>query len=180
MEILCAPVKTTEEEMRDMLSHEGKLSFNRLVVRGKEITRMELRYVEYFVMKYDMIHKKGYPWSKLPEDQRTSKQKVYLLGNGSTGAVSHMEMIPEMETTDIPKDQIQRADFDVDSMQRTAKATMIKLHRRHMGGRMPSFQLLETISFYRPFWLIYYNSTRKDGRTLCSVRAADGYWVGKV
>lgn len=178
MELLCTPVKVNEEEMRQLLSREGKFALNSVIVHGKEIVGMELRYVEYFVMKYHMIHDRR-PLFSRKNAPRQLTQTVYLLGNGSTGAVSHMDADPLKVTQEVASEQIQRADYSADSMQRTAKTTMLKMFRQHVGGWIPSFELLDVQSLYRPFWLIYYNSTRKDGRRLCSIRAADGYQVGK-
>lgn len=180
MKVLCTPVKTSEQAIREQVRGEGKLNFNQLLVRGKQVSRVELRYVEYFVMKYQMIHRKGFSLFRRNSTEvgRFTTQTVYILGNGSTGSTSYMEVLPEMVTEDVTA-RLQKADYPVDRMKLSARITLIKLFRRHMGGRMPDFQMLEATSLYRPFYLIYYDFPRGDGKQLCSVRAADGYSVGK-
>lgn len=178
MKVLCTPIKTSEEDIRTKLQQEGKFNFNHLLIRNKEITGVELRYVEYFVLKYHMIHKRSL-LSKKPDGLRYTHQNVNLLGNGSTGTTSLMETLPEMVTVDVDARQLQKADYGPDKMHTSARTTMIKMNRRHAGGGIPQFELQEAVSLYRPFWLVYYGDARKDGRRLCSVRPADGFTVGK-
>ncbi|MCI8678018.1 MAG: hypothetical protein HFF46_06740 [Lawsonibacter sp.] len=179
MKVLCTPVTVFEEDMRQRMQQEGKFSFNHLLIRRKEISRLEIRYVEYFILDYQIIHKKAAFFRRDQEDMRKcSRQQVFLLGNGSTGATSFMETQPQKVEMDIPDGQLQKADYGPEQMRLSARTTLVKLVRRHMGGRIPDFQLQKAVSIYRPFWLIYYGETRADGRQLCSVRSADGYSVG--
>ena len=125
-----------------------------------------------------MIHRRGF-LRKLPLEQAYSRQTVYLLGNGSTGYTSVMEVLPETQTVEVNENQLQPADYGPDKMSLNARITMLKMYRRRVGGRIPDFELLEAKSLYRPFWLVYYGEPKNNGRRLCSVRAADGFTVGK-
>lgn len=179
MKVLCTPVTVSEEVMRQRMHTEGKFSFNQLLVRRKEISRLEIRYVEYFILDYQITHKNIALFRRgLRNMQKYSHQQVFLLGNGSTGATSFMETQPKTVEMDIPDSQLQKADYGPEQMRLSARTTLTKLVRRHMGGRIPDFQLQGAVSIYRPFWLIYYGQARTDGRQLCSVRSADGYSVG--
>ena len=179
MRVLCTPVTCQEQDIREELKREGKFNFNRLLVRDKEISRMELRYVEYFILKYRMIHQKKIRLFSKREETPLA-QTVYLLGNGSTGYTSYMEVLPKTLEQEVESGKLQKADYSVERMRGHARITLVKLFRSHGGGWIPNFELLESKSLYRPFWLIYYGNPRRDGRTLCAVRAADGYRVGKM
>lgn len=176
MKTLATPVRISEQEIRRKATEDNKFSFNRLQVRNRTISRTELRYVEYFVMEYQMIHRE---WFGLKKEQEPKTQTVYLLGNGSTGYTSYMEVLPQTIPIDAEENNLQKADYSVDQMSGQAKITLLKLFRRHIGGRIPQFRLVSARSLYRPFWLVYYDGAKKDGRTLCAVLNADGYQVGR-
>ena len=179
MNISCTPVIKSETEIRESICSEGKFNLNWLFTRNCKIRNIELRYVEYFMLKYNMVHNvKGFSF-RTKKQEVAARQPIYLLGNGSTGAVSYMEIQPKIVSMNLDPHQLQPADYSVESMNGNARLVMMKVFRRTIGGRIPSFELVNSVSFYRPFWLIYYDKMREDGTSLCAVRAADGYSVQK-
>lgn len=181
MMVTSTPVRLSEEELMRTAYKPRKLDLNRLIVRGREIEKIRLLYVEYLLMDYEIIPQRPFAWfgKKKPEPAGARYEKICLLGNGSTGFVSVVGVPPETEETDLLPEQIQRCDYRENhpGMQRNAKLTAIKFARRQMGGFRPDFKLVETRSLYRPFWIVQYSGGKKDGRVLINSHAADGYQV---
>ena len=179
MKIECTPVTLSEEELRERLERMGPFNLNRFLIGRRPIRKIELKYVEYLLLDYEVDCKKSGLLSGLRHERRDAEPHgIRLIGNGSTGSVSYMETFPKTEYRDVEQAQIQGKDFGPAEMARDARMLIAKVMRRLLGQRFPNAVLTRVKSIYRPFWAVYYGDVReKDGKSLCWPWAADGFTV---
>lgn len=177
MMVSCTPIVLDRVELEKKLQKHGFLNFGRFLTGGRPVTKIELKYVEYLILDYEMKLGKGLGaflkgGSKQPETQR-----IRMIGNGSTGNVSFLEIIPPLETRDVPESIMQSKDFGPDDMKQNAKHIGITVCRKLTGKICREIELTKVSSIYRPFWAVYYGESREDGKVLCRPYAADGFTI---
>ena len=186
MIIECTELKMTREELDKKLKKPGMI--NKLITGRYEIERIELKYVEYLILYYRTIYGPLLPISFPGKKKVLAKQhalyEVRILGNGTTGYVSSLDEMPPLYKMDIPEGDIVHCEYREDDMHKDAYIMCVKVVRRNVGGRRPTFTRYKVQSIYRPFYAIYYKAQKKDGRVLVSSQAADGFHspdlMGKV
>ena len=176
MQIECTQLVMDEEELRKKLKKDI-FSFNAFVIGRRPISRIELKYVEYLVMEYDLIFKSN-PIQKFIAPQAASScYKLRVIGNGSTGDVSFLSKVPETEKKTVQEADVQYRVYEPNDMDRDVQNIAAKVSRKELGLRFPKARLSSIKSVYRPFWAVYYGAPKSDGRQLCCPYAADGFVI---
>lgn len=174
MLISCTSVVLEKEELEKKLRKRGIFNPNRFLIGNRPITKIELRYVEYLILEYDLTFRENLLDLKR---EQGSTVGIRLIGNGSTGSVSFLEKMPETEQREFGELLVQKADYKAEDMRKEAVFTAGKVCRKLLGKRCRQVELKNVWSLYRPFWAVFYGEPRKDGSVLCCPYAADGFTV---
>lgn len=178
MLITCTPVVLNKEDLERKLNTKRFLDPNSLLTGGRSVTKMELKYVEYLILDYEIRLGKGLG-AFLKGQRQQEVQGIRLIGNGSTGSVSFLETVPSARMMEIPEAMIQRKDYGPNDMKKEAGYLAAMVCRKITGRRCQEIELKNVSSIYRPFWAVYYGQPRKDGKVLCRPYGADGFTIKK-
>lgn len=176
MLIACTPVVLEKEDLEKKLKTGGFFDLNRLLTGGRPVSKMELKYVEYLLLDYEIKLGKSLG-ALLKRGEQPMVQGIRLIGNGSTGSVSFLETVPAIRTMEIPESMIQHKSYGPDEMKKDANYVAATACRKLTGRRCRELELKSVSSIYRPFWAVYYGEPRKDGKVLCRPYGADGFVI---
>jgi|LGOV01.1.fsa_nt_gb hypothetical protein len=172
MKINCYPVKMDYEEAMEVAHKKGSV-FGKMMLMNKQVSEVKLLYVEYKIINYEMIHEPSIISKIMKKKMDKKKQKVRVIGNGTTGGASLITTMPEIETIDVKRDIVQHAEYGDDRMINRGKSLIRKVVRRRSGG-FPEINVVNTQRIYRPFYIAYYGDLKENTKVQYIPIPADG------
>ena len=177
MQIECTSITLSKEDLEKQLQKKGTLWLNKLFTCGRTVSNIELKYVEYLILEYKISFRKNLGTMLSGNREQENMQSIRMIGNGSTGSVALLEMLPSLEVKDVPASMIQPKDYEPENMKFDSKQVAVIFSRKMLGKRCRTIEFTGVTSVYRPFWAVYFGEARADGKMLGRPYAADGFTI---